>query len=1489
MPNNLGLVSGSNTYAGQVGTVYPDTLNFSVNQTGNFKAILDGLNGNADLQLQSSSGTVLRSSSLTGTTPEEINFSDLAAGEYSLLVISAGDNINYSLSLTLEEVASSEKAVVDPLTGSDYEPSTTIISNNSSEISTDSPDLITGDAVENQDTISPSNTLTGTTDETNSTEEFTQTDSELGITSETEKKLGESLATPEEYSNILTTPEIESTSEQSIISESEIPDDLAEVATTDSHESTNPDELEITSETTNSDDLEITSETTNSDDSVITSETTNSQETTISTSVDDAITNNVESTEIGNWESNQKETIDQLTGETIALEIGSEIEEEVISNQVTNSVEQNETNSTDLTESIAKENREESSSNSTNNDSSATISTPDENQDLLAEEETTIETPLAENSIITAPTETAIGDNLTTEEPVENSSEISDASTEETSAVNGSEEDQKAEYEAEVSTDETQQDLNPTTIQPELTASPAPFISGKFKVDTTGKVGIDFLLDGGFYKGQLAIFSLKGMEKFVPGSEEFIKEATARALSQSVEGHVVIYDLTEGARFSGNSGEENYNTGEYLGVKTFDMTPGDEFGVMLIPNGTVQEVFDNPAISGDKRPLFSMATANPLHGMQIGQIADVTGEGNTFSMEDLRIDGWIDRDYNDFVFQVRGAIGKAVLMDDVVAEGKDWRTSDLGKALVAYAKPYITPEPAEDLETSLSGLLEDLEDVTLKPETSTKELLTEKEDSPTTEEFIEQSSANSDDNSTSILPSDNQESNPDSQAATGGEEDEVKEELPPTEIPNSATSNTEFASDQTEDINSEPVFLTQDEKTEDKPKLTAAFEVEKAINTEDSLVQPNVVETTVNQSEITPTIESKETAGIPDLVVNITVSSNPPSTQVAAPTSASMLPQTKEAIADTSNLTSVAEVVTPLTKETVNTISENTTTSPVVNTSEANAGSNQSSETVDNSVDNLPKKKTENSTNSIEDVTPTSEIVSEFFEPELETETQGFVWDWSLPFMEEAETELSIINPVNAELIYRVETLSEILRNQDTEISSGGKAVNPALIERLDNIAANLRNQSESNVNPATYDATANLISRLEDMVARVAPVPIEYVEPVQFAFPFSSQPLVGIIDTGFNGNNPDIDYSRIILGRDRVSNDENPLLATGEGSEHGTHILGILGATQNNGIGIDGVNDIAPLWVGRAIGSGKWAESLVEFVDKLRESGQPNGVVNLSLDLTQINPDGSVTTRYEFTPEERSAIEYARQNHVLLVVSSGNDGSVMSALGQGSQEFDNIITVGAAKRVNDEIALSKAYDRADYSSYGRGLDIMADGGTVENPVFSTTGDGVGAMAGTSVATAKVTGAVSQMWAANPQLSYRQVIDILKSTATDLKEPNWDEETGAGLLNMAAAVGLAGVTTGEVYQPDNWFTPDTWSGEGLAIAAERATATEFMGKYYEWDSYTIKPGDTLSAIAFSTMGNSSAPYYNFIAEKNGITNPNLIYVGQNIGSFGILW
>jgi hypothetical protein len=130
--------------------------------------------------------------------------------------------------------------------------------------------------------------------------------------------------------------------------------------------------------------------------------------------------------------------------------------------------------------------------------------------------------------------------------------------------------------------------------------------------------------------------------------------------SNSELGHIVISDRTEGAKFTGNLGESNQNSGEYQGVKTVTMTPGETFGIMLVPNGTVQEVFDNPAIGGNKRPLFSMVTANPNEAFHLGQITDVTGDGNTFVLEDLRVDRGTDNDFNDVIFQVTGATGVAL-------------------------------------------------------------------------------------------------------------------------------------------------------------------------------------------------------------------------------------------------------------------------------------------------------------------------------------------------------------------------------------------------------------------------------------------------------------------------------------------------------------------------------------------------------------------------------------------------------------------------------------------------------------------------------------------------------------------------------------------------------------------------------------------------------------------------------------------------------------
>ncbi|MDY7012365.1 MAG: Ig-like domain-containing protein, partial [Cyanobacteriota bacterium] len=248
-----------------------------------------------------------------------------------------------------------------------------------------------------------------------------------------------------------------------------------------------------------------------------------------------------------------------------------------------------------------------------------------------------------------------------------------------------------------------------STIEPE-----SVFEEGVFTVGNSGQIEVEFLYDGGGYKGELALFSLDGLEELdfedPEDYQSFLLEASTRTLSDSPNGRILISDPSEGPRFR-NNGTPARN---YLGIKTFEMEPGERYGLMLVPNGTVQQLYDRLAageeLPGKLQPLFSLSTANPADGFHFGQIADVTGDGNTFALEDLRMDGRSDRDYNDIIFQIRGATGEAVHLDEVIDSENDWRETDIGQEVLSYVdadsdSPEIAVSLSNDTGSSNSDTL----------------------------------------------------------------------------------------------------------------------------------------------------------------------------------------------------------------------------------------------------------------------------------------------------------------------------------------------------------------------------------------------------------------------------------------------------------------------------------------------------------------------------------------------------------------------------------------------------------------------------------------------------------------------------------------------------------------------------------------------------------------------------------------------------------------
>ncbi|MDM8550848.1 peptidoglycan DD-metalloendopeptidase family protein, partial [Desulfobacterales bacterium HSG2] len=245
-------------------------------------------------------------------------------------------------------------------------------------------------------------------------------------------------------------------------------------------------------------------------------------------------------------------------------------------------------------------------------------------------------------------------------------------------------------------------------------------LPGVFVVNDLGQITIDWLYDGGAYKGELGLFSLRGLDLTVPDLTAFIEEAVSRVLSDSETGYIVLSDKTERARESGTlSGESaDWNEGDYNHAKTFAMRPGDRFALVLVPNGTFEALSKNPGTASTHlRPLFSFTSPNADYGMHTGQVADVNGHGLGFVFEDMEFTN-SDRDYNDLIIQISGAVSDVPTIDAMIEVAKagrskrarrdwyDWRVSDeLGRKIIRHLEALPT-EDDQWMSVSFDGSAE---------------------------------------------------------------------------------------------------------------------------------------------------------------------------------------------------------------------------------------------------------------------------------------------------------------------------------------------------------------------------------------------------------------------------------------------------------------------------------------------------------------------------------------------------------------------------------------------------------------------------------------------------------------------------------------------------------------------------------------------------------------------------------------------------------------
>lgn len=244
---------------------------------------------------------------------------------------------------------------------------------------------------------------------------------------------------------------------------------------------------------------------------------------------------------------------------------------------------------------------------------------------------------------------------------------------------------------------------------------------------------------------------------------------------------------------------------------------------------------------------------------------------------------------------------------------------------------------------------------------------------------------------------------------------------------------------------------------------------------------------------------------------------------------------------------------------------------------------------------------------------------------------------------------------------------------------------------------------------------------------------------------------IIAILDSGFDLGHEDM-VGKFTAGFDFEDNDTNP---DWDGEvNHGIHVAGIAAAATNNAKGIAGSGfncRIMPLRLGSVPTADVSAAALIFAAD--------NGAKVASMSYG----------RGIESQVERDAINYAWSKGVVLLASSGNDGTQNQNF---PGAFTNVIGVGAT---------NAADQRTDFSTFGTWVDVGSPGAQIWSTVEN---NGYEAWDGTSMACPMAAGVVGLMWSvAGPGTTATQIRNALESTTDPISNGGF----GNGRINALRA------------------------------------------------------------------------------------------------------
>ncbi len=321
---------------------------------------------------------------------------------------------------------------------------------------------------------------------------------------------------------------------------------------------------------------------------------------------------------------------------------------------------------------------------------------------------------------------------------------------------------------------------------------------------------------------------------------------------------------------------------------------------------------------------------------------------------------------------------------------------------------------------------------------------------------------------------------------------------------------------------------------------------------------------------------------------------------------------------------------------------------------------------------------------------------------------------------------------------------------------------------------------------------------------------------------------MVAVIDTGVDPHE-DLVFSTVTV---------EGLTGT-DGSSHGTHVAGIIGARVNNqkgGAGIAPEADILSI---------RTNYEFANIAMAIRAAAE-NGADIINMSLSGFGYSDTVLFRL------REAIE---DYGITVVVAMGNEASNTMNY-PAAYSIPGLIAVGA---------VNEAGKRSAFSSYGSWQDVAAPGTGILSTV---SGNGYDVFSGTSMACPVVSGVCALYLSANPTATPAQVEKAIKKATTGgvvdaaklfTGEKNAPIITFTNLSSGTASYGSQVIITGkqDVITDDLVYTID---GKTPAVKNGVVTVgTKYIGALdiTEDNGFTVGKKMTIKAVRVSGMGTVS--------------------------------